>query len=117
MKLAKTVVASSIVFAALTGFGAAHASDTDSSADNSGATVTKSQGGKANRRLEAAVRKEMTHQHIDSANVNIVVRSGKVFLEGTVAQKEQIALAGNAAQSVPGVKGVKNSLTVQEEGN
>jgi hyperosmotically inducible protein len=113
MKLAKTVVASSIVFSALIGFGVAHASDTD----NSGATVTKSQARKANHQLESAVRKQLTSQHIDSANVNIVARSGKVFLEGTVAQQDQIALAGSAAQSVSGVKSVKNSLTVQEEGN
>jgi hyperosmotically inducible periplasmic protein len=113
MKFTKTVIASSIVFSALTGFGAAHASDTDTS----GATVTRAQARKANHQLESAVRKQLTSQHIDSANVNIVARSGKVFLEGTVAQQEQIALVGNAAQGVPGVKAVKNSLTVQEAGN
>jgi hyperosmotically inducible protein len=113
MKFAKTVVVSSVVFSALTGFGMAHASDSDTG----GTPMTRTQARKANHQLESAVRKQLTSQHIDSANVNIVARSGKVFLEGTVAQQEQIELAGSAAQGVPGVKGVKNSLTVQEAGN
>ncbi|WAW09364.1 BON domain-containing protein [Oxalobacter vibrioformis] len=50
---------------------------------------------------------------LSAAEINVETFNGIVQLSGFVSQSAQISKAGQVAQRVEGVKGVKNSLTVK----
>ncbi len=70
----------------------------------------------ANWKLERAVRRQLDMHDIDSAGIFVRARSGAVSLTGTVPDASEIALAGDAAQTAPGVKSLKNALTLRIPG-
>jgi hyperosmotically inducible periplasmic protein len=80
----------------------------------SGATSSK----QADRDLAKAVRRALGKtQGFDVSGVFVRARSGAVTLSGTVRSGDQIAVAGQVAQSVPGVKSVSNKLGIFHGGN
>jgi hyperosmotically inducible periplasmic protein len=62
------------------------------------------------------VRLELDKQKVDTSDLRIRARAGAVSLAGTVKDEDQIALAGTDAEGVPGVKSVKNDMTVRTIG-
>ena len=54
---------------------------------------------------------------LDSSGIFAFARGPDVILVGEAQSQDQINLAGNVAQSVAGVKSVKNNVTVDEVGN
>jgi hyperosmotically inducible protein len=80
--------------------------------------VSKKQIRKMNWRTERSVRNAFSSTHnLDSSHITILVRSGKVFLEGTVPDESQIPLAMHVAERAEDGKAVTNNLTVQVLGN
>ena len=53
---------------------------------------------------------------ISAANILVRSRDGNVTLEGSVPEQPQVDLATTVAQGVPGVKSVKNALTIRPVG-
>jgi osmotically-inducible protein OsmY len=49
-------------------------------------------------------------------HLQVVVKTGKVFLTGNAKDKASIKLTGETIQKVPGVKGVENGIRLQSEG-
>jgi hyperosmotically inducible protein len=70
----------------------------------------------ANRKLQHAIRVELNKRKVDISNIRILARNGDVTLVGTVKDDRQIALAGNTAETVPGVKSLQNNLTLRVVG-
>lgn len=71
-----------------------------------------------NRALEKKVRHALTaSKQLNSSDIRIIAKNGKVALEGDVPDPTQIQLAGDVATKVSGVSSVQNNLTVREEGN
>jgi osmotically-inducible protein OsmY len=71
-----------------------------------------------NRALEKSVRRSINKtKGLNGAGINVVVRGGKVTLEGSVTDQSQIELAGNAASATSGVSHVDNRITVRQPGN
>ena len=67
----------------------------------------------ANRALRKQVVRALTHtKGLQSSAITVRVNGGAVALEGTVPEQSQMDLATRAAQGVPGVTSVKNSLTL-----
>jgi osmotically-inducible protein OsmY len=82
------------------------------------APLTKKAVRKQNHQLESKVRHALTKtKQLDSSNITILARSGKVTLEGDAPDDQQIQLAGTAAAGVAGVTGVTNNLRVREVGD
>jgi hypothetical protein len=82
------------------------------------APLTKRAVRKQNHQLEWKVRHALTKtKQLDSSNITILARSGKITLEGDAPDEQQIQLAGTAAAGVAGVTGVTNNLRVREAGN
>jgi hyperosmotically inducible protein len=108
MKLSKILIASLFSAAACIGVNIAHAQDAGTDQP-----TTKKAARSANWKLEHAVRQELNKQKIDTSDIRIRARSGAVALAGTVKDESQIASAGTAAQDVPGVKSVKNVVTLR----
>jgi len=50
---------------------------------------------------------------LDASGISVRARLGVVTLTGWVPERRQIALAGNAARSVRGVRSVTNQLTLR----
>ncbi|GAB2921489.1 hypothetical protein GCM10027093_70450 [Paraburkholderia jirisanensis] len=72
---------------------------------------------KANHRLEHDVRVALNHAKIETADVRIVARTGKVTLDGTVPDNSMVQTAGTTAGTVAGVTSVQNQLTMREKGH
>jgi hyperosmotically inducible protein len=89
----------------------------DATATTSAPSSSNKLSRKQNLQLERAVRKELDRQKVNTSNIRVVARQGAVGLEGTVTDESQIAVAGTAAQSVTGVRSLKNNLTVRLEGH
>lgn len=71
----------------------------------------------SNRTVEKNVRRALSKtQGLTVEHIIVRARNGAVTLEGSVPDGGQIALAAQAAQRVPGVKSVKNALTIRAEG-
>ncbi len=113
----KMLVGSSIALMLSLGVEAAYAQDATASAPAPASKVSKRTVWKADHKLEAAVRKALTKQKIESSDIRVVARGGTVTLDGTVEDAPTIQAAGTAAMGVSGVKHVKNNLTVHEAGN
>jgi hyperosmotically inducible periplasmic protein len=79
--------------------------------------ATRASVRKANHRLEHDVRVALNHAKIDTADVRIVARSGKVTLDGTVPEDGMVQTAGTTAGAVAGVTSVSNQLTMREKGH
>jgi hyperosmotically inducible periplasmic protein len=60
-------------------------------------------------RVKAAL---LAEKNVKSADVGVDAFQGRVILRGTVPDAEQIALAGQVARAVGGVKSVDNRLVV-----
>jgi hyperosmotically inducible periplasmic protein len=112
----KMLVGTSIALMFSLGFQAAHAQD-DTAASAPAAKPTHKQKWHADHKLEGQVRHALTTHKIESADIRVVARGGAVTLDGTVQDESQIAQAATVAQSVTGVKSVKNNLTKHEAGN
>ena len=90
---------------------------TDASAPPS-TTVSKKTIRAQNRQLENQVRRSLTKtKDLDAGGIIVVARSGKVTLDGTVPDEDQIQLAGTAAAGVPGVSNVTNNVRMREAGH
>jgi osmotically-inducible protein OsmY len=64
-------------------------------------------------RLASAVRSKLiTDPAVKASAVTVTVNTGVVTLKGTVQKPEQRTAAERAAQSIKGVKGVRNELRV-----
>jgi hyperosmotically inducible protein len=113
VKLSKIQDASAIALTLLVTFKAAYAQD----ATAPGVTVSKKEIRKANHKLESDVRRRLIRQDVDTSKISVLARWGVISLLGTVDDGAQIPVAGSAAQSVPGVKSVRNELTVREAGH
>lgn len=111
----KMLVGTSIALMFSFGFQAAHAQDDTASAPM--AKPTHKQKWHADHKLEGQVRHALTTHKIESSDIRIVARGGVVTLDGTVQDQSQIAQATTVAQSVTGVKSVKNNLSMHEAGN
>ena len=111
MKISKMLAASLFSLAACVSVNLAHAQDSGAAQPTS-----KKAARSANRKLEHAVRQELDKQKIDVSDIRVVARAGAVGLAGTVNDESQIALAGTAAEGVPGVKSVKNYVAVRTVG-
>jgi hyperosmotically inducible periplasmic protein len=71
----------------------------------------------ADRNLARAVRKAIEHTRgLDATRIAIVARNGNVTLTGSVPQAQQVDMAVQSAQAVPGVSAVVNRLEVGEVG-
>jgi osmotically-inducible protein OsmY len=71
----------------------------------------------ANRALQRKVRGTLAKtKGVSVANITVRARNGDVTLAGSVPEQSQLELATKAAESVPGVKSVKNALTIRAEG-
>lgn len=111
MKLSKALAASLFSVVACFSVNLVHAQDTDAANPPSKKAVRS-----ANWKLEHAVRSALDKQKIDTSDIRIRARSGAVALSGSVKDEAQIAQAGTAAGGVPGVKSVKNDITVRVVG-
>jgi hyperosmotically inducible protein len=93
--------------------GAAYAAEGDSASTPAAGT---SAGGTP-KQQDHALAKNVRHalyktKGLVSSGITVLVKNGMVSLDGTVPEQGQIALAGDAAQSVTGVASVKNNLTL-----
>jgi hyperosmotically inducible periplasmic protein len=88
----------------------AQASATDQAASTS-ARDQKS----ANRKLQRDVLKVLAKTRgLVSTAITVRANDGDVTLEGAVPEESQMTLASRAAESVQGVKSVKNMLTLSQ---
>ncbi|MBB2979907.1 BON domain-containing protein [Paraburkholderia tropica] len=85
------------------------------------ASLTKAQRKaqrQADRKLARAVREALTHtKGLQTAQINVLSKSGNVSLVGSLPDETQIQLAGEVAQSVPGVVKLTNMLHIREAGH
>jgi hyperosmotically inducible protein len=91
--------------------------DTFAQAALSSAHMTRVALRSANHKMERDVRKVLDDAKLDSSNLRVVTRSGKVTLDGTVLDASQIQLANSVASSVHGVSSVSNMLLLQTQGH
>ncbi len=56
------------------------------------------------------------HGGVDATDVEVAVEDGEVTLTGTVEDRAQKRLAGDVAESVPGVRDVHNRLRLRRTG-
>jgi hyperosmotically inducible protein len=112
----KMLVGTSMAVMLSLGFEAVHAQD-DTMASAPAAKPHRSAKWKADHKLEGQVRHALTTHKIESSDIRVVARNGAVTLDGTVDDESMIPVATTAAQSVAGVKSVKNNLTKHEAGN
>ncbi|CAB3803774.1 hypothetical protein LMG28614_05885 [Paraburkholderia ultramafica] len=81
------------------------------------AAPTAKQTKAENRALQRKVRSTLSKtKGVSVANITVRARGGDVTLAGSVPEQSQIDLATQATQGVPGVKSVKNALTIRAEG-
>jgi hypothetical protein len=55
------------------------------------------------------------HGQIDASNIEIDVENGEVILRGSVDQRHAKRMAEDAAESVSGVRDVRNELRVKQD--
>ena len=69
----------------------------------------------ANRKLQKDVVRVLARtKGLVSTAITVRANNGDVILEGAVPEQTQMALATKAAEGVPGVKSVKNMLTLSQ---
>lgn len=69
----------------------------------------------ANRKLQRDVIRVLARtKGLVPTAITVRAKNGDVVLEGAVPEESQMALATKAAESVPGVKSVKNMLTLSQ---
>lgn len=113
----KKLITIPLAIAALTGVSTANA-QTDTAASSTSAPPTKKQARTQNHQLETKIRHTLTKtKHLDSSGITILVKNGKVTLEGNVPDDDQIQRAVSTVSGVPGVTGVTNNLMVRQPGN
>jgi hyperosmotically inducible protein len=113
----KKLITIPLAIAALTGAVTANA-QTDTAASGASAQPTKKQARTQNHELEKKIRHTLTKtKHLDSSGITILVKGGKVTLEGSAPDDDQIQRAVSTVSGVPGVTGVTNNLMVHEPGN
>jgi hyperosmotically inducible protein len=72
---------------------------------------------RANHKLEHNVRVALSHAKVDTTDIMIRAKGGKVSLIGYVPDERMIAPAGAAAGKVTGVSAVDNRVILRPEGN
>jgi len=71
-----------------------------------------------NHAFAKTVQMALRHQKgLDSSGIFVFARGSDVVLVGQTSNQDQIDLASTAAQSVVGVKSVKNNVTVEDVGD
>ena len=81
-------------------------------------TTSKKAVRKADRALSRKVQSALSKGGVDTTGINVLVKpGGAVTLAGGVTDGSQIDKATSIAKGVPGVKSVKNALTIREGGN
>jgi hyperosmotically inducible periplasmic protein len=70
----------------------------------------------ANHQLERNVRRAIFRARVDTSDISILARNGKVTLIGGVPDQGMVQAAGNAAVQVAGVLSVDNELIRRPEG-
>ncbi|SAK59585.1 transport-associated protein [Caballeronia temeraria] len=80
------------------------------------ASVPQEKSGKsADRKLQRDVFKALQRtKGLVSTGIAVKAKNGDVILEGGVPESSQMALATKAAEAVPGVKSVRNALTLSQ---
>jgi osmotically-inducible protein OsmY len=81
------------------------------------AHMTRAAVRSANHRLERSVRKALDGAKLDTSDVRVVARDGKVSLDGTTPDARQIELASSVARGVQGVSSVNNMLSLETHGH
>jgi hypothetical protein len=72
----------------------------------------------SDRQLAKKVRHALAHSKgLNMSHLVVLVKGGHVALTGTVSSSDQIRRAAQVAGGVPGVRGVRNDLTVKMKGN
>jgi hyperosmotically inducible periplasmic protein len=91
----------------------AHAQASEASAPGATAAASAPQS-RSDSTLVRNVRQAFTRTPgLNFASIHVTAHKGVVTLTGSVPQRSQIELAGNAAKSVDGVTDVKNKLTLR----
>jgi hypothetical protein len=68
-------------------------------------------------RIMEDVNEQLTrHPAIDATEIDVAVTEGEVVLSGTVERREIKRMAEDVAESISGVKNVRNELKVQQQG-
>jgi hyperosmotically inducible protein len=117
MRPTKKIAIACVAAAAILSSGYVSA-QTDSGTADSSSQQPKKAIRAENRQLAMSVRHALTKtKDLAASGVTILARGGVVTLNGTVPTDDQIQLAADTASHVPGVKSVKNNLTVREAGN
>lgn len=71
----------------------------------------------ADRKLGYTVRQALAKtEGLDTQNIQVRARNGKVVLHGTVPERNQVDRASDVAKGVAGVTSVKNHLSIRSEG-
>jgi hyperosmotically inducible periplasmic protein len=111
--IAITCVAVAAIFA--TGYASAQ---TDSGTVDSSSQQPKKAIRAQDRQLAMNVRHALSKtKDLTASGLTVLARSGVVTLNGTVPTDDQIQLAADTASRVPGVKSVKNNLTLRVAGH
>ena len=93
------------------------AADDGTAASEMGAP-NKKQMRAADRMLARAVRKSLTKvKGLDSSAITVLARDGKVTLDGTVPDENEVLSAVQAATATQGVTTVDNRLSMREAGH
>jgi hyperosmotically inducible periplasmic protein len=111
MKVSRSVVFSLLAVALSTVYMSAQAKD-----GSPEIALQNYQNRHANARLERDVRRQLAKSMGPTAGIVVVARSGAVTLEGSVPELQQIDMATQIAQAVPGVTTLNNSLTLRIAG-
>ncbi|HVE06566.1 MAG TPA: BON domain-containing protein [Paraburkholderia sp.] len=119
IKAIKAVGGAIIVLASINAF--AQASGTDAAASDMSQQQSAKQQYKAVKKADRAQARKVRSalakaKGISAANILVRSRDGNVTLEGSVPEQPQVDLATTVAQGVPGVKSVKNALTIRPVG-
>jgi hyperosmotically inducible periplasmic protein len=112
VKTFKLLVLSLCLLAAVANSNVVRANDS-----NTASSAEKKIVRDANRKLQHTIRVELNKRKVDISNIRILARNGDVTLVGTVRDDRQIALAGSTAETIPGVKSIKNNLTLRVVGH
>jgi hyperosmotically inducible periplasmic protein len=115
--ISRTAAIIVLAVATTVAYGQTSGTSDDTSTGASGISSKKEMRAQ-NRALEKSVRRSINKtKGLNGAGINVVVRGGKVTLEGSVTDQSQIELAGNAASATSGVSHVDNRITVRQPGN
>ena len=104
-----------LVVLAMTASLGVRAQSSASPASEAPAAMSAKDAKAANRKLQKDVIRELARtKGLVAAGITVRANDGAVILEGGVPEQAQMSLATKAAEGVPGVKSVKNMLTLSQ---